>query len=204
MDYDFPHTRFESCLYRFYRLFLFKRCLKYLGKGAFISPYSRLQHMECISIGSRSHIGRGTLIQAVTQYLSTSFTPSIVVEDNVYIGSHCTLSAPAELSVGAGTTIGDHVYVGGGRHGYEDIHKRVLIQPLLTGSIRIGPCAWIGYGSFVAGTGDLEIGEHAVVAANSVVTKSVPPYTVVAGAPARTVKRYDFQRGLWVRLSVSE
>lgn len=70
-------------------------------------------------------------------------------------------------------------------------------QPLVRGSVRIGRMAWLGYGSFIAG--ELEIGEHSVIGANSVVTKSVPPYTVVAGAPAKVIKRYDFALQQWVR-----
>lgn len=54
------------------------------------------------------------------------------------------------------------------------------------GSIVIGPDAWIGTGAVILP--DVNIGEGAVVGANSVVTRSVAPYTVVGGVPARTIK----------------
>jgi acetyltransferase-like isoleucine patch superfamily enzyme len=57
------------------------------------------------------------------------------------------------------------------------------------GNITIGSDAWIGTGAVVLP--DVEVGEGAVVGANAVVTKSVPPYTVVAGLPARFVKFVD-------------
>jgi len=198
MNHAFPYSRFDAHLYRFYRMFLFKPCLKQLGKQAFISPYAILQHMEHISIGNRACIGRGTLIQPIVQYLAEAFIPSINIGDDVYIGNGCTISAPAEFTIEEGVTIGDHVYIAGGRHGYEDANKSVLKQNLLVGSIKIGPRAWIGYGSFIAGHGSLEIGEHAIIAANSVVTKSVPAFTIVAGTPAKPIKYYDFPQEKWV------
>jgi acetyltransferase-like isoleucine patch superfamily enzyme len=48
-------------------------------------------------------------------------------------------------------------------------------------------------------SGELTIGQNSVVGANSVVTKSVPPFSVVAGAPARIIKQYDDVTGQWVR-----
>lgn len=54
-------------------------------------------------------------------------------------------------------------------------------------TVRIGDCAWIG-GDAVILQG-VEIGKGAVVGAGSVVTKSVPPYCVVVGNPARVVKQ---------------
>jgi len=200
MNYAFPYTRFEAHVHHIYKRLIFKRRLKHLGESSFISPFAILQSMECISIGSRTIIGSGTLIQPLQQYLEDVYTPSIDIGDDAYIGKRCTISGAAEIVIGNETTVGDHVYIGGGRHGYEDLDKGVRAQRLVCGSVRIGPRAWIGYGSFVASTGQLEIGEHAVVAANSVVNQSVPAFTVVAGSPARPIKYFDRNKGEWVRV----
>lgn len=67
------------------------------------------------------------------------------------------------------------------------------------GSIRIEEECWIGFGAtIVCEQGELVIGRHSVVGANSVVTCSIPPYSVVSGNPARIVKQYDFSKGKWV------
>lgn len=55
------------------------------------------------------------------------------------------------------------------------------------GAVTIGDRAWIGYRAMVLP--GIEIGEGAVVAAGAVVTKDVPPYTIVAGNPARPIGR---------------
>jgi acetyltransferase-like isoleucine patch superfamily enzyme len=67
------------------------------------------------------------------------------------------------------------------------------------GKIRIESGCWIGFrAAIVCGKGELVIGKNSVVGANSVVTRSVPPYSVVTGNPARVVKQYDVAKGKWV------
>ena len=56
---------------------------------------------------------------------------------------------------------------------------------------------WIG-GNVVILAG-ISIGEHAVIGAGSVVTKDVPPYSVVVGNPAKIVKKYDFNLNVWIK-----
>jgi acetyltransferase-like isoleucine patch superfamily enzyme len=197
MNHAFPYSRFEAHLHGIYRRLIFKRRLKSLGEHSFISPFAILEGMDCISVGGCSYIGRGTLIQATKSYNEDVFTPSVEIGDNVYIGQRCTISTAVQMVIGDGVTIGDHVYIAGGRHAYEDPTKGVRAQRLVTGSVKIGPDSWIGYGAFVAGTGELEIGEHSIVGANSMVNRSVPSFTAVAGSPARPIKRFDRTRSLW-------
>ncbi|PJE61894.1 acetyltransferase, partial [Candidatus Roizmanbacteria bacterium CG10_big_fil_rev_8_21_14_0_10_39_12] len=47
---------------------------------------------------------------------------------------------------------------------------------------------------------NVTIGEHAVVAANSVVTKDVPAFSIVAGNPAHVLKKYDLKTQQWVKI----
>jgi acetyltransferase-like isoleucine patch superfamily enzyme len=203
MNHAFPYSKFESHLFRLYRLLVFKPFLKKLGSRTFISPYAIIQNLKCISIGDHSFVGRGTLVQPIVKYLSENFNAQIEIQNNVYIGNHCTITATNEIIIENGVTIGDQVYIGGGRHGYEDCTLGVLQQNLVLGSVRIRSQAWVGYGSFIAGAGHIEIGEHAIIAANSVVTRSVPPFTIVAGAPAKPVKYYNFSQEKWMAIEAS-
>jgi acetyltransferase-like isoleucine patch superfamily enzyme len=197
VNYIFPYPRFEAHLHFLYRRLIFGRRLRSLGRGSVVNPFAELKGMECISIGSKSYIGRGTQIIATKQYLDKVFDPSIEIGDNVSIGKRCIISTTNTIRIENSVTIAEHVYIAGGVHEYSDPEKGILDQPLVSGSVTIAQRVWIGYGAFIAGAGDLSIGEHAIVGANSVVTRSVPPFTIVAGCPAKPIKRYDPERRTW-------
>jgi len=135
---------------------------------------------------------------ALKAYRSQFFDPQINIGGNVSIGFGCTLSCVNSIEIGDDVTIGDNVYIADSSHEYRDIRHGILDQPLLPGRVFIGKGAWVGYGAFIAG--NVSLGEHSVVGANSVVTRSVPAYTVVAGAPAKPVRRYSHELGEWVKL----
>jgi acetyltransferase-like isoleucine patch superfamily enzyme len=132
---------------------------------------------------------------ALKQYHGQPFTPEIAIGDNVSIGFGCTLSCVKRIQIGNDVTVGDNVYIADSHHDYKNIQFGVLDQPLIPGRVSIGDGAWIGYGAFLAG--NVSVGEHAVVGANSVVTRPVPPYTIVAGVPARIIKRFDPETLQW-------
>ena len=67
------------------------------------------------------------------------------------------------------------------------------------GTIRIEQGCWIGHGAaIVCGQGELVLGRNSVVAANALVTRSFPPYSVIVGNPARLARKFDTVKGTWV------
>ncbi|WP_425589796.1 sugar O-acetyltransferase [Fictibacillus fluitans] len=108
---------------------------------------------------------------------------NIHVGDNFYAGFNCTILDMAEVQIGDNCMIGPNVgiYTAGHSLTPKDRNKSGYAIP-----ITIGDDVWIG-GSCVILAG-VTIGDHSVVAAGSVVTKDVPPDTVVAGNPARVIK----------------
>jgi acetyltransferase-like isoleucine patch superfamily enzyme len=84
-------------------------------------------------------------------------------------------------------------------HAYEDISAPILDQGITEGGrIRIGQGTWIGHGaSIISPRGELTIGRNCVIAANAVVMRSIPDYSLVAGYPATIIKQYDPERGAW-------
>jgi len=72
-------------------------------------------------------------------------------------------------------------------HNYEDLNLRIDEQGVRTKEIKIDDDVWIGANAVI--TAGVHIGRHAVVAAGAVVTKDVPEYCVVAGVPAKIIKR---------------
>ena len=72
------------------------------------------------------------------------------------------------------------------------------VYPSYNGKIVIENDAWIGAGAIIMP--EVTLGEGAVVGAGAVVTKDVPPYTVVVGVPARPIKRIDLEAGRVISL----
>lgn len=109
---------------------------------------------------------------------------------NLEIGAHGCLGprvdcyCVAPVSVGAHATVSQYVHLCAATHDIADARLRLVTQP-----IRIGAGAWVCAGAFV-GPG-VTIGEGAVAGARAVVVSDVDPWTVVAGNPARFIKRRE-------------
>jgi putative colanic acid biosynthesis acetyltransferase WcaF len=87
----------------------------------------------------------------------------------------------APVSIGANAMVSQYSYLCAASHDYRQAHL-----PLVSAPIRIEPSAWVCADCFIAM--GVTIGEGAVVGARSTVTRDVPPWTVVAGNPARVLK----------------
>ena len=118
------------------------------------------------------------------------------IGEGTSIGYFCHIYATRRVEIEANVLMGSGVYIADCTHEYEDISRPVINQPARTvGEVMIGQGSWIGQHAAVIG---VKIGRHCVVGANSVVTEDVPDYCVVAGAPARIIKRYDHRAKEWI------
>ena len=100
-----------------------------------------------------------------------------------YMGG-CYIQALGTICIGDYSQIGPNVGLISSNHNLLDNHRHTI------GHIRIGAYCWIGMGVVVLP--DVELGDFTIVGANAVVTKSFPEgYCVVAGNPARVIRRLD-------------
>ncbi len=116
-------------------------------------------------------------------------TGSIDIGDNVLIMHGVRISSATQVSIGDDCMLANFCYLTDAD--WHDIHDRTMLVGK-TAPIILEKGAWIGDSAII--TKGVRIGQNSVVAAGAVVTKSVPPNVVVAGNPARIVKKIDPSR----------
>lgn len=109
----------------------------------------------------------------------------IIIGDNTRIGLHTTVIGPVEI--GSNVNLAQGIVVTALNHNFTDCTKRIDEQGVSTAKITIGNDVWIGANATILP--GVTIGNHSVVAASAVVTKDVPPYSLVGGVPAKILKK---------------
>ncbi len=115
-----------------------------------------------------------------------------IPHSGIRIGKKCLISEFNVLRGQGGIAIGDNVYTAplvqilAVNHVYNDPNRPIIEQGITAQGIVIEDNAWIGAGAIILD--GVRVGRGAVVASGAVVTKDVPPGTVVAGAPAKVIQ----------------
>lgn len=158
--------------------------------GYIITP-AVIEGSKYISIGKNSVIAKGARITAIATRHEETFTPEITIGENCTLGEHIHITSCNRISIGNGVLTGRYVFISDNSHGSTDKEMLKNIPPsnrpmTIKGPVYIGNNVWIG--ERVCILSGVNIGDGAVIAANSVVTKDVPPYSVVGGVPAKFIK----------------
>lgn len=168
-----------------------------LGKGAVVYSPRKIDGGWHIEIGDNTTVSNGAWLGTFEHFAGQSFSPHLVIGSNVYIGHYACITCVSNVHIGDGCVLSEFVYISDHSHGFEPEDGFVAKQPLVSkGGVHIGAHTFIGYQACVLPGGTL--GQHCVVGANSVVTHSFPDYSMVAGVPARLIKRYSFERRSWI------
>lgn len=157
------------------------------GKGSRIRSRSRID----VFPWKRFDIGALTTIE--TYCTVNNGSGDVILGDRVRVGIGSVIIGP--VSMGNGSGLGQHVFVSGFNHGYTDGNRNSSEQPLDIRPVVIEEEAHIGANSVVLA--GVRIGKRCQIGAGSVVTKDIPPYSVAVGNPARVIKRYNRDTGVW-------
>ncbi|MDA3928777.1 MAG: acyltransferase [Prolixibacteraceae bacterium] len=160
------------------------------GKGSKIRRRSRID----VFPWNRFEIGALTTIEDFC--VVNNGSGAILLGDRVRVGIGSVIIGP--VTMGNGSGLGQHVFVAGFNHGFSDGTKNSSLQALDIRPTVIEDEAHIGANSVVVA--GITIGRRSQVGAGSVVTRDVPPFSVVVGNPAKVIKQYNHETGNWEKV----
>lgn len=197
MSMDTPEA--EELRLRYYR-----ERLRHMGEKVHIGVGVRMISPESISIGDNVHIGDNcvliggcnkgiTIGNGVTikygVYLDVERADEgyITIGDHAYIGTGCCLHGHVGLEIGPHTLFAQNITITPYSHIFEDPNATIITQGGHTRKVTIGRDCYIGKNVCILYSAD--VGDGSVVGSGAVVVKSIPPYSVAVGNPARVIRK---------------
>lgn len=166
------------------------------GTAVFLKRPRRIEGARYMQLGDRVVVAEHSWIAAFDQYAGHRHTPSLRIGNDVTIGRYSCITAINRIEIGDGCLFSEYVYVSDHVH-MHDPHGGLLVrQPLHSkGPVIIGPSCFLGYRASVLP--GVELGAHCVVGAHAVVTRSFEPFSMLAGAPARVIRKFNQETKAW-------
>lgn len=185
--------QFLVILFSKVKLFFLK---KKIGKDTFIDSTVNVFGWKYVSIGSKTLIGEQTWINV---------NKKIDEFEHIKIGNHCYIGRRNLLSSSKELIISDYVMTNNECKflGSNHIYENPLMPYISTGTmdndiLKIGVNVWIGAGVIVLG--NVTVGHGSIIGAGSVVTKSIPMFSIAVGNPCKVIKRFDFKMNQWIKV----
>jgi len=168
------------------------------GDGSMIAfPSTVIFGEGRIAIGEGTTIGPLASVSAgMPIHADVHGDPIITIGDRCTLGKGIGIVGHERIEIGDDIWTGHYVYITDQNHGYENLDLPIGTQMWKNEPVRIGSGSWLGHGAIVLPGS--QIGEHVVIAAGAIVAGlHVPDNCVVAGVPARIVRKYEPGEG-WV------
>lgn len=169
--------------------------------SASIAARTRIIGANHIWIGDNTTIGHSCLLHANPVY-SLPETPVLRIGENCSIQAYARILAQQHVEIQDSVLFAWNIFIADFTHGYQDLTLPIMSQPeYAVGPVVLETGCWIGEGVRILG--NVRIGCNSVVGANSVLKNiDVPAHSVVAGSPARIVRRFDSDTKQWLRIRV--
>lgn len=162
-----------------------------LGEGStFAFPTGTIFGERWIRIGAHTGFGDHVSLSAgLAPGHDLGSRPIVTIGDRCTIGRGSHIVGHHRIVIGDDVWTGPYVYVTDQNHSYADPDRPIGEQWPLNDTVEIGSGSWLGAGAIVLP--GARLGRNVVVAAGSVVRGTIPDHCVVAGVPAKVVRRYD-------------
>lgn len=176
-----------------------------VGAGSLIRMPSLFHHPERLFVGEHTTIHPYCRIEIITENPHLEGPPLPPEDARIEVGDRVVINAFTHLGAMRRIVLGDDVGIASGvcieDHHYEyqgaSDERPLKKQPFRVAEVIVEDGVMIGeHATVLAG---VRIGRNSWVGANAVVTADVPPYSIVAGVPARVIRRRDPQTGAWNR-----
>ena len=131
----------------------------------------------------RFSLGRKSVVESFS--CINNAVGDVIIGDHTRIGLHNTIIGP--VTIGSHVNLAQGITVTALNHNFNEVDKRIDEQGVSTKPVVIEDDIWIGANAAIMP--GVTVGRHSVVAAGAVVTRDVPPYSVVAGVPAKIIKQ---------------
>lgn len=143
-----------------------------------------------MEIGEKCVFGKNCWVECLDIYHGKHFSPKLSIGRNFSMQQNCHIGCIDSISIGENVLLGSNIYITDHYHG--EITKDALTlppisRPLSSKPVKIGNNVWIG--DKVSIMPGVTIGDNVIVGANAVVTHSFPDNVVIAGVPARIIKK---------------
>lgn len=153
-----------------------------IGKNVIFEKGTMIFHPESIILHDNIYIGHNTILKGY-------YKNSMEIGEGTWIGQNCFLHSAGGIKIGKAVGIGPFVKILTSNHIEEDINIPVMHNPLEFKEVIIEDGADIGIGTVILP--GVRIGEGSIIGAGSVVTHDVEPYSIVAGVPAKLLRKRD-------------
>ncbi len=168
---------------------------KLIGENCILSNDIQIFNMkEILSIKSNCYIGHNCSFYSIDSHKKV---PNFIIEKKANINNRCKfVIGDEDIRIGENTLIGPGTCFYGFNHSMA--RDGSFNGPLISKEIIIGNNCWLGCNVVVVA--GVHIGDGCVVGAGSIVTKDFPDGVMIAGNPARIIKKYDKTLNDWVKL----
>lgn len=169
----------------------FRHKLKKRGKNVMVHYRNRLEGLNNVEIGDNFTAMEGLWLGTYSQYESYQYNPQIIIGNDVHLSRNCHIGAINKITISDNVLIGSNVLINDHSHGesFDYSLPRNKLPLVSKGEIFIGENCFIGDNTCILS--GVTIGKNCVIGANSVVNKSFPDNCIIAGNPAKIVKRLE-------------
>lgn len=173
--------------------------IKHIGKNSKVGLLYNFLNGKYISIGDHTSIGRYARLHCYDHYNGVKFQPKIEIGSNCIFGPNLTILCADSVVIEDNVAFAGYITIVNENHGTDVEHELPFYRQTLTSApVLVKEGSWIGERCCILP--GVTIGKKCIIGSGSVVTKSIPDYSIAVGNPAKVVKRWNFETHMWEKV----